>query len=80
MFRLLSASLTRLDDGSLIGAETCYLHRCKFVVINSCVGRLFGLHFYSIYYTQASNYHLQVPMSRNMEALTSQNPLGPIGL
>jgi hypothetical protein len=25
-------------------------------------------------------YHLQVPMSRNLEALTSQNPLGPIGL
>jgi hypothetical protein len=25
-----------------------------------------------------ANYHLQVPMSRNLEALTSQNPLGPI--
>jgi hypothetical protein len=25
-------------------------------------------------------YHLQVPMSRNLEALTSQNPLGPICL
>jgi hypothetical protein len=24
--------------------------------------------------------HLQVPMSRNLEALTSQNRLGPIGL
>jgi hypothetical protein len=27
-----------------------------------------------------ATYHLQVPMSRNLEALTSQNPLGPIGL
>jgi hypothetical protein len=27
-----------------------------------------------------TTYHLQVPMSRNLEALTSQNPLGPIGL
>jgi hypothetical protein len=25
-------------------------------------------------------YHLQVPMSQNLEALTSQNPLGPIDL
>jgi hypothetical protein len=27
-----------------------------------------------------TTYHLQVPMSRNLEALTSQNRLGPIGL
>jgi hypothetical protein len=27
-----------------------------------------------------TTYHLQVPMSRNLEALTSQNPLHPIGL
>jgi hypothetical protein len=27
-----------------------------------------------------TTYHLQVPMSRNLEALTSQNPLGPIDL
>jgi hypothetical protein len=27
-----------------------------------------------------TTYHLQVPMSRNLEALTSQNPLGHIGL
>jgi hypothetical protein len=27
-----------------------------------------------------TTYHLQVPMSRNLEKLTSQNPLGPIGL
>jgi hypothetical protein len=27
-----------------------------------------------------TTYHLQVPMSRNLEALTSQNPLGPVGL
>jgi hypothetical protein len=26
-----------------------------------------------------ANYHLQVPKSRNLEALTSQNTLGPIG-
>jgi hypothetical protein len=25
-------------------------------------------------------YHLQVPMSRNLGALTTQNPLGPISL
>jgi hypothetical protein len=38
----------RPGDGSLIRAETCCLHRCKFVLINSSVGRLFGLHFYSL--------------------------------
>jgi hypothetical protein len=27
-----------------------------------------------------TTYHLQVPMSRNLEALTSQSPLDPIGL
>jgi hypothetical protein len=27
-----------------------------------------------------TTYHLQVPVSRNLEALTSQNPLSPIGL
>jgi hypothetical protein len=27
-----------------------------------------------------TTYHLQVPMSRNLGALTSKNPLGPIGL
>jgi hypothetical protein len=27
-----------------------------------------------------ATYHLQVPMSRDLEALTSQNTLGPIGL
>jgi hypothetical protein len=27
-----------------------------------------------------TTYHLQVSISRNLEALTSQNPLGPIGL
>jgi hypothetical protein len=27
-----------------------------------------------------TTYHFQVPMSRNLERLTSQNPLGPIGL
>jgi hypothetical protein len=27
-----------------------------------------------------TTYHLQVPMSQNLEALTYQNPLGPIGL
>jgi hypothetical protein len=25
-------------------------------------------------------YHLQLPMSRNLVVLTSQNPLGPIGI
>jgi hypothetical protein len=27
-----------------------------------------------------TTYHLQVTISRNLDALTSQNPLGPIGL
>jgi hypothetical protein len=27
-----------------------------------------------------TTYHLQVPMSWNLEAITTQNPLGPIGL
>jgi hypothetical protein len=27
-----------------------------------------------------TTYYLQMPMSQNLEALTSQNPLGPIGL
>jgi hypothetical protein len=27
-----------------------------------------------------TTYHLQVPMSRNLGALNSHNPLGPIGL
>jgi hypothetical protein len=27
-----------------------------------------------------TTYHVQEPMSRNLEALTSQNALGPIGL
>jgi hypothetical protein len=31
-------------------------------------------------YVRLTTYHLQVPMSWNLEALTSQNPLGPISL
>jgi hypothetical protein len=27
-----------------------------------------------------TTYHLHVPLARNLEALTFQNPLGPIGL
>jgi hypothetical protein len=45
------------NDGSLIRAETCCLHGCKFVLINSCVGRLFGLNFYSM---------LNVPLTLSM--------------
>jgi hypothetical protein len=59
-FRFWFGNCVRPDDGSLIRAKTCWVHWCKFLLINSCVGRLFGSYFYSVLlYTagwKASNY------------------------
>jgi hypothetical protein len=60
-FRFWFGNCVRPDEGSLVTAETCCLHWCKFVSINSCVGRLFGLYCYCVLlYSGVGSFRIEI--------------------